>query len=854
MHAGVCGIQPFTYHENELTFMRRTRRTTAGAPPPGPKPKRQWGSDRRAALPVVAPPVSESTMLIGQLAIAVTVIGWALFVVLTLTNSSIGGTSDAPALDLATIGYLVIMSLLACSALAYLTTRLGYYSRARSHRRATRAELSQLFEGAAPSLTVLIPSYQEDERVNRMTLLSAALQEYPDLELVLLIDDPPQPRYAQPATMLAAAHRLPREIEALLSEPMARFQTALDFFETKHIDDSETRLEDVLDVAVEYEHAARWLSAYGNDYAVTDHTDRFLVDNVLLGLAREMATTAQALRAAVGDGAALPHDHLRYLLRRLTWIFGARITSFQRKRFVSLSHEPNKAMNLNSYIGLMGGSYQEIEVPGGGVALLRTDSDADLVVRNPDYVLTLDADSLLLPEYCLRIVHLLEQREHARVAVAQAPYTAFPGAATRLERMAGATTDLQHMVHQGMTHYDATFWVGANAVLRKRAIDDLREVSHDGDWEISRYISDRTVIEDTESSIDLGVHGWRLLNYPERLSYSATPPDFGALCIQRQRWANGGLLILPALWRQIRARRDRGERQHLGETFLRINYMASICWASIGLIFLLLYQFNDQLISPLVLLISIPYFLMMAVDLKHCGYRRSDVFGLYGFNLVLLGVNLAGVGASLLQVLIGGRPAFKRTPKVHTRTTPGLTFVILPYVFVAFSVLTLLSDLGRDRWVNVVLAGINALAATYAIVAYIGVGNSIVDVWRNVVSWLYKPQRPSRAQRAARRAAVAETPVSHWSQTLSYAPVDGVRRAERRSASGRTGSAADRRTGTAADRRTGSGRRETDVATYMGRRATDRPRGGADDPPPPPVLPTPVDDDVPAAATTEERR
>ena len=153
-------------------------------------------------------------MLIGQLAIMVTVVGWLVFVVLTLTRSSITGAPGRPALDLATIGYLVIMSLLACSALAYLITRLGYYSRTRNHRRATRAELSQPFERSAPSLTVLVPSYQEDERVIRMTLLSAALQEYPDLGVVLLIDDPPEPKYAEPAAMLAAAKRLPGEIEA----------------------------------------------------------------------------------------------------------------------------------------------------------------------------------------------------------------------------------------------------------------------------------------------------------------------------------------------------------------------------------------------------------------------------------------------------------------------------------------------------------------------------------------------------------------------------------------------------------------------------------------------------------------
>ena len=41
------------------------------------------------------------------------------------------------------------------------------------------------------------------------------------------------------------------------------------------------------------------------------------------------------------------------------------MTSFERKQYVSLSHEPNKAMNLNSYIGLMGGTYREVQTVGG---------------------------------------------------------------------------------------------------------------------------------------------------------------------------------------------------------------------------------------------------------------------------------------------------------------------------------------------------------------------------------------------------------------------------------------------------------------------------------------------------------
>ena len=102
-----------------------------------------------------------------------------------------------------------------------------------------------------------------------------------------------------------------------------------------------------------------------------------------------------------------------------------------------------------------------------------------------------------------------------------------------------------------MTYYGATFWVGANAVIRKGALEDIVEVEDVGGFEIRTYIQDRTVIEDTESSVDLGRDGWTLVNYPERLSYSATPPDFGSLVVQRRRWANGGLLILPKLWDQL---------------------------------------------------------------------------------------------------------------------------------------------------------------------------------------------------------------------------------------------------------------------------------------------------------------
>ena len=46
-----------------------------------------------------------------------------------------------------------------------------------------------------------------------------------------------------------------------------------------------------------------------------------------------------------------------------------------------------------------------------------------------------------------------------------------------------------------MTYYDATFWVGANAVIRKAALDDICVVSTEDTRTVKTYIQDRTVIE-----------------------------------------------------------------------------------------------------------------------------------------------------------------------------------------------------------------------------------------------------------------------------------------------------------------------------------------------------------------------
>ncbi|MCY1137669.1 EAL domain-containing protein [Actinoplanes sp. Pm04-4] len=732
--------------------------------------QRQWGADRRTEPhPIVPPPVSEGRITRGRLAIVVTITVWACYITYTIIEQFIVGHASSVRLAIEAIVYMLVVTGLAASAIAYLITRIGYFYRARGHQRAPRIMLDEFIGGKTPSLTVLVPSYQEDERTNRTTLLSAALQEYPGLRVTLLIDDPRAPKTRAARDMLLAARALPGQIEAELQGPFRRVSTAYAHF------DEQVRmrggylvvLEDMRRLAAEYRFASDWLYDLGARQEIVDHTDIFFVEHILHPLAVELGQISGALAKGADEQVTLSVARMTQLHRRLIGIFDAQVTSFERKKYVSLSHEPNKAMNLNSYMGLMGGAYQEVSTPLGTALVTAGPNRADLVVPDPDYVLTLDADSVLLPEYALRLVHLLEQGAYAQHAVAQTPYSSYPGSATRIERISGATTDIQYIVHQGMTHYGATFWVGANAVLRKKALDEICEVSYEGDWEIKRYIQDRTVIEDTESTIDLGVRGWLLHNYPERLAYSATPPDFGSLTIQRQRWANGGLLILSRLKDQFRAKSKREDKNRFGEYFLRVNYMASIFWSSVCLVVMLAYPFNSRLLNPILLLVSVPYFFMMAADLKHLGYKRSDMLRIYGFNLILLPVNLSGSIASLLQLLTGEKSAFKRTPKVRNRTTAATSYLILPLALIALCVYTVWVDIEHHLWNNLVFAALNLTLSLYAMIAFVGLGNTVVDLFTHLRDWLIRPVK-TKTPRRQKASAPKPAAVGDWAQVLHY--------------------------------------------------------------------------------------
>jgi cellulose synthase (UDP-forming) len=233
-----------------------------------------------------------------------------------------------------------------------------------------------------------------------------------------------------------------------------------------------------------YRRAAEWLEdqiSRGDECAAGG---RLLIDMVLQPLAHSHRLRADEIEAfTISDW---PRIELEY--RRLSTLFAVNFMSFERKRYENLSHESNKAMNLNSYLALLGGQFVEVERDGKLFLEPAHDRPATLVAPSAEFVVTLDADSLLLPDYAIRLVHKMRRPGNERVAVAQTPYSSIPAAPGSLEHIAGATTDIQYLIHQGFISFGATFWVGANALLRVDAPNDIKSHDHERGYPIVRYI------------------------------------------------------------------------------------------------------------------------------------------------------------------------------------------------------------------------------------------------------------------------------------------------------------------------------------------------------------------------------
>jgi cellulose synthase/poly-beta-1,6-N-acetylglucosamine synthase-like glycosyltransferase len=619
--------------------------------------------------------------------------------------------------------FLALTSFLVYGGVLYHFTRIGYFKRVSKNQNSSEAENELLFNSDAPRLTVLVPSYKEEQKVIMQTLLSAAFQLYPRRRVVLLIDNPPVPNTSvDDYKLLSDARNLPKSLTEYFSSHKQRFAEAERQFSIR-------RHEASFDMAGETERLDQFLaemeshfSGLIDSYDVHNHVDR-----LFLNLIYEKLKSIFSEKRSRSTAFSLEEISREY--RFLVLLFDVEFDSFERKKYLNLSHAANKAMNLNSYIDLVGGHFKEERVSGGMILSRCSAEEAQLSISGTDYFITLDADSLLVPEYSVRLISSMENPANSRVGIMQTPYSAIPGAESVLEKIAGATTDIQYLIHQGFTYFNATYWVGANALIRAEALQDIKVVTEERGYEVCKYIQDHTVIEDTESSIDIAGKKWQLHNHPERLAYSATPADYGSLVIQRRRWANGGLLITPKL---IQYLFRNFSLSRLSEGFFRFHYLVSIAAVNIGLLLLMLLPFGESFKSIWLPLTSLTYYILYARDLKQNGYKIMDVFRVYALNLLLIPVNLGGVFKSIEQAFTGKHIPFARTPKIEGRTAASPLYILSSYALLAQFAAGGIYSIVKGHLFLGSFSLMNAFVLLYGVVSFIGLKESVEDVRQSV--------------------------------------------------------------------------------------------------------------------------
>lgn len=647
--------------------------------------------------------------------------------------------------------YMVALSIVFYSVVHYHVCLIGHYKRPTREQMPSFDEVSSIYDAPAPALTVIVPSFKEERQIILQTLLSAGLSEYPAKNVVLLIDNPPQTKDLKEAQMLEMAREVPQALQKEFEQKAFVFQQARDAYQFRAGSGHSILDQEAVLLAKLYDEAAAWLEDKALELAEHRPLDslakdtRFFIEKIIHEPAALHRATAQGLR----NGISITQGEVARHFNRLAGLFNVNFSSFERKKYANLSHDPNKAMNLNSYITLIGRSYQEIET-AQGLQLRECDaSEATFSIPATDYVNTIDADSLMTHDYLARLVYFLEKPENARVAVAQSPCSATPGESSEVERIASAQIDVQFHTHQGYTFWDASFWVGANAMLRMTALDAIKEIHEIDGKTIAIYIQDRTLIEDTESTIDLVHKGWKLYNYPKRMTYSASPSDFGSLLIQRRRWANGGLIILPKLIRYVfRARKD---ARLLGEFLMRFNYLAMTTLSVAMLLTYTFYTFSPRLSSSLLIYANLPYLLLFARDMRICGYKYSDALRVTAFNLMLLPVIAAGVLKQMEQIITGKKVPFGRTPKVKGRTGVPALYCWLEVGFTLYFAHRVVEEIVKQHWSQVVFASVNLTFLIYSLLVFIG----IKPLFQDIVAALPRFNKP-RASLAPQEAVLIE--------------------------------------------------------------------------------------------------
>ncbi len=157
-----------------------------------------------------------------------------------------------------------------------------------------------------------------------------------------------------------------------------------------------------------------------------------------------------------------------------------------------------------------------------------------LKYSNAEFFITLDADHIPLQNFIEETLGFFDDRH---VAFVQSPQT-FYNTHAFLFRKRSHKEDwseqlmFYNCLQPSKNNWNAAFFVGTSAILRRRAVDEVGG------------FATGTATEDIHTSLRLHAKGWQSVFLPKPLAYGLEAENFKEFYKQRRRWAAGSLGLL----------------------------------------------------------------------------------------------------------------------------------------------------------------------------------------------------------------------------------------------------------------------------------------------------------------------
>ena len=152
-----------------------------------------------------------------------------------------------------------------------------------------------------------------------------------------------------------------------------------------------------------------------------------------------------------------------------------------------------------------------------------------------DLILVLDADHVPTSDILMRTVGYFQDRED--IFLVQTPH--FMINADPIERnldtfrrMPSENEMFYRSIQRGLDFWDASFFCGSAAILRRKALEE------------TGGLSTETITEDAETALTLHAKGWHSVYVARPMVAGLAPETFSGLVVQRTRWAQGMVQIL----------------------------------------------------------------------------------------------------------------------------------------------------------------------------------------------------------------------------------------------------------------------------------------------------------------------